>query len=204
MKVCILDYGSGNVASVYNMIKFLGYECKVTNETKYIKNSSHIILPGVGSYAAAMKKLKKAVNLDELEIEVIKKKKPFLGICVGMQILSSFGFEFEESKGLNWIPGVVKKIQNKKLPHIGWNNINIKKESNLLNKIDPDHNFYFVNSYHLIPDNKENVIATTNYKQDICSIIQKKNIVGVQFHPEKSQKSGQLLLKNFLNKKMDI
>ena len=199
MKVCILDYGSGNIASVYNIINFLGYECKITNETKHIKSSSHIILPGVGSYAAAMKKLKKAVNLDELEIEIIKKKKPFLGICVGMQILSSFGFEFEESKGLNWIPGVVKKIQNEKLPHIGWNSINIKNESNLLNNFDPDLDFYFLNSYHFIPDNKENIISTTNYKEDICSIIQKDNIVGVQFHPEKSQKAGQLLLKNFLN-----
>ena len=198
-KVCIFDYGSGNVASVFNVIKFLGYDCKITNDLDYIKNSSHIILPGVGSYSAAMKKIKKKISIIDLEHEVIKKKKPFLGICVGMQILSSYGYEFEKFKGLNWIPGKVCKIDNHKLPHIGWNDIQIKKNSVLLNNLDVDYNFYFVNSFQFIPDDKDNIISTTNYQQDFCSIIQRENIFGVQFHPEKSQKAGQLLIKNFLN-----
>ncbi len=198
-KVCIIDYGSGNVASVFNVIKFLGYDCKITNDLDYIKNSSHIILPGVGSYSAAMKKIKKKISIIDLEHEVLKKKKPFLGICVGMQILSSYGYEFEKFKGLNWIPGKVCKIDNHKLPHIGWNDIQIKKNSVLLNNLDVDYNFYFVNSFQFIPDNKENVISITNYQQDFCSIIQRENIFGVQFHPEKSQKAGQLLIKNFLD-----
>jgi imidazole glycerol-phosphate synthase subunit HisH len=198
-KVCIIDYGSGNVASVFNVIKFLGYDCKITNDLDYIQNSSHIILPGVGSYSAAMKKMKKKVSIIDLEHEVLKKKKPFLGICVGMQILSSYGHEFEKFKGLDWIPGKVCKIDNQKLPHIGWNNIQIKKKSVLLNNLDVDYNFYFVNSFQFIPEDKENIISTTNYQQDFCSIIQRENIFGVQFHPEKSQKAGQLLIKNFLD-----
>ncbi len=198
-KVCIIDYGSGNVASVFNVIKFLGYDCKITNDLDYIKNSSHIILPGVGSYSAAMKKIKKKISIIDLEHEVLKKKKPFLGICVGMQILSSYGYEFEKFKGLDWIPGKVCKIDSHKLPHIGWNNIQIKKKSVLLNNLDADYNFYFVNSFQFIPDDKEDIISITNYQQDFCSIIQRENIFGVQFHPEKSQKAGQLLIKNFLD-----
>ena len=198
-KVCIIDYGSGNVASVFNVIKFLGYDCKITNDLDYIKYSSHIILPGVGSYSAAMKKIKKKISIIDLEHEVLKKKKPFLGICVGMQILSSYGYEFEKFKGLDWIPGKVCKIDSHKLPHIGWNNIQIKKKSVLLNNLDADYNFYFVNSFQFIPDDKEDIISITNYQQDFCSIIQRENIFGVQFHPEKSQKAGQLLIKNFLD-----
>ncbi len=198
-KICILDYGSGNVASVYNMINFLGFECKITNENDYLEKSSHIILPGVGSYSAAMKKIKKKIFLKNLEKQVLKNNKPFLGICVGMQILSTKGYEFEICDGFGWIPGTVRKIKNKKLPHIGWNNINLKNNSPLLKDLDMDQNFYFVNSYQFVPRNNEDVVSTTNYEEDFCSIIQKNNIFGVQFHPEKSQKAGQLLIKNFIN-----
>ena len=198
-KICILDYGSGNVASVYNMINFLGFECKITNENDYLEKSSHIILPGVGSYSAAMKKIKKKIFLKNLEKQVLKNNKPFLGICVGMQILSTTGYEFEICDGFGWIPGTVRKIKNKKLPHIGWNNINLKNNSPLLKDLDMDQNFYFVNSYQFVPRNNEDVVSTTNYEEDFCSIIQKNNIFGVQFHPEKSQKAGQLLIKNFIN-----
>ena len=118
-KVCIIDYGSGNVASVFNVINFLGYDCKITNDLNDIQNSSHIILPGVGSYSAAMKKINEKLSISDLENEILIKKKPFLGICVGMQILSTCGYEFGECKGLNWISGVVKKVDNPKLPHIG-------------------------------------------------------------------------------------
>ena len=118
-KVCIIDYGSGNVASVFNVIKFLGYNCKITNDLNYIKNSSHIILPGVGSYSAAMKKINEKLSVSDLENEILIKKKPFLGICVGMQILSTCGYEFGECKGLNWISGVVKKLIIQNYPILG-------------------------------------------------------------------------------------
>ena len=151
-KVCIIDYGSGNVASVFNVIKFLGYDYEVTNDLNFIRNSSHIILPGVGSYSAAMKKLKEKVSINDLENEVLIKE-TILGICVGMQILSSYGYEFEKFNGLNWISEKVCKIDNHKLPHIGWNNIKTKK-STLLNNLDIDYNFYFVNSFHFIQKTK--------------------------------------------------
>jgi len=185
-KVCIIDYGSGNVASVFNVIKFLGYDCKVTNNLNFIRNSSHIILPGVGSYSAAMKKIKEKVSINDLENEVLIKKKPFLGICVGMQVLSTFGFEFGKFDGLDWIKGHVKKINHIKLPHIGWNEIKILKESKITKNLENNQEFYFVNSFYLEPLDKN-------------SIVEKENIFGVQFHPEKSQKAGQILIKNFIN-----
>ena len=198
-KICILDYGSGNVASVFNMINFLGYECKITNDIDYLEKSSHIILPGVGSYSTAMKKIKEKISFYDLEKQVLVNKKPFLGICVGMQILSTKGYEFEICEGFNWISGIVKKIENKKLPHIGWNDIKVKNDSVLLKNLDLEQNFYFVNSYHFVPEKTDHIVSISNYGQKFCSIIQKDNIFGVQFHPEKSQKAGQILIKNFLN-----
>ena len=198
MTVSILDFGFGNLNSVYNTIDYLGFDCKFTNDESYIKASTHIILPGVGSYKGAMDKIKKN-DSDLLYEQVHIKKKPFLGICIGMQILSTTGDEFFVSKGLNWIEGDVVKIENEKLPHIGWNNIVIKKNSYLTKNLDDESSFYFVNSYHFKPKNSNHIIAETFYDQPFCSIIEKENIFGVQFHPEKSQKAGQLLLNNFLN-----
>ena len=196
-KICILDCGSGNIASVYNIIKYLGFDCIITNDKDKIKNASHIILPGVGAYSSLMNKLKKNIDLETLENEVLIKQKFFLGICVGMQILSTKGYEFKECKGLNWIEGNVKIINNKKLPHIGWNSVDLKKKCEITENIENNQNFYFVNSFFFENKNKEHVIAKTQYNQTFSSIIQKKNIFGVQFHPEKSQKAGQLLIKNF-------
>ena len=198
MSVSILNFGSGNLKSVYNLISYLGYDCKITIDKNYINASTHIILPGVGSYSGLMSKIKKN-DLDLLSEQVHIKKKPFLGICVGMQILSTSGNEFIESKGLNWIDGNVEKIENDKLPHVGWNNILIKKNSVLTKNLDDESNFYFLNSYHFKPKDTKHIIAETSYKQSFCSIVEKENIFGVQFHPEKSQKAGQLLLNNFLN-----
>ncbi len=198
-KVCILDYGSGNVGSVYNLVNYLGFDCKITNNSNYINDCSHIILPGVGSYFKSMEKIKKNISIENLEQQIFKKKKFFLGICVGMQVLSTDGHEFETCNGLNWINGSVKKINNDKLPHIGWNNINIKKNSKLFQNLSDKEDFYFLHSYYLLPANKSNIIAETNYAHDFCSAIEKENIFGVQFHPEKSQRAGQILVENFLN-----
>ena len=200
-KICILDYGAGNVASVYNIIKYLGFNCIISKNNEEIKKSSHIILPGVGAYSSLINKLKKNIDIKNLSNEILIKKKPFLGICVGMQILSTNGYEFRECKGLNWIEGKVKIIENKKLPHIGWNSVNIIKETELTKGLDNEQDFYFVNSFFFEAKNKDNIIAETKYDQNFCSIIKEKNIFGVQFHPEKSQKAGQLLIKNFCNLK---
>lgn len=200
-KVCILDYGSGNVMSVYNMIKYLGFDVKISNSTKDINLSSHIILPGVGSFSASMKKIREKIPLKVVERNIISQKKPFLGICVGMQVLSDYGHEFEKSEGLGWIGGNVKKIKNPKvkIPHIGWNNIRIINNNNLL-KDCQDENFYFVHSFSINGIKKSETSSYTNYGGDFISSINKDNIYGVQFHPEKSQAGGLLLCKNFLNK----
>tara|TARA_B100000579_G_C22798624_1_gene838509 strand:+ start:162 stop:785 length:624 start_codon:yes stop_codon:yes gene_type:complete len=198
VKVCILDYGSGNVKSVFNILTYLGYEAKISNSKSEINESSHIVLPGVGSFKASMEKIKKKISLDTLHKEIITFEKPFLGICVGMQVLMEKGFEDGENSGLGWFKGEVKKLEVEKspLPHIGWNDIEIKSESLVLDGIKNLSSFYFVHSF-AVDTNSSNILTTTTYENSFCSAIAKKNIFGVQFHPEKSQKAGQKLLKNF-------
>ena len=201
MKICILDYGSGNVASVFNMLKFIEFAPEISNEKKKIRDASHVILPGVGSYKSGMEKIKRKLPIDCLENEILKKGKPFLGICLGMQVLSTVGYEFGKYQGLNWVEGEVKKLDVKKsiLPHVGWNEVKAKSKNNILfNNIDTDENFYFVHSYYFNSFNKKNILATSIYEETFASAIRKDNVFGVQFHPEKSQKSGMKLLKNFL------
>jgi len=200
-KICLIDYGSGNQKSMYNLLDYLGYKVKLSNSIFDIEDSTHIILPGVGSYSKLMKNLKEKKILDVLNKEVILKHKPFLGICVGMQILSSYGFEFEKSEGLNWIAGEVHKIDKKniKLPHIGWNNILITKEDNIVDSLN-NMDFYFLHSYVFNLKDNSNSISKTNYGIKFNSIVRKDNIYGAQFHPEKSQESGKIFLKNFLDK----
>ena len=199
-KICILDYGSGNSMSVYNAIKFLKFPVFLSNKEKDIINSSHLILPGVGSYKTTMEKINKKLSLKLIKNEVFKKKKPLLGICVGMQVLSDYGYEFEKYPGLGWISGEVRSLKKKpsNVPHVGWNNLIIKKKINLLKNISNKDNFYFVHSFKFIPRNKSHIISQTTYNENFSSIINDKNIYGFQFHPEKSQISGLKLLKNFI------
>ena len=197
-KVCILDYGSGNVASVYNLLNRLDYKAKISNNSSDIKDSSHIILPGVGAFGASIERIRNKIEINLLEDEVKIKKKLFLGICVGMQILADKGFEFGEHDGLGWIEGTVEKIKAKVLPHIGWNNIQVKKQSPIFSNIENSKDFYFVNSYAFNVKDKNLIISETSYGSTFCSAVQKDNIFGVQFHPEKSQKAGQLVMHNFL------
>jgi glutamine amidotransferase len=197
-KVCILDYGSGNVASVYNLLSRLNYKAIISNDSSDIKGSSHIILPGVGAFGASIERIRNKIEINLLEDEVKIKKKPFLGICVGMQILADKGFEFGEHDGLGWIEGTVEKIKAKVLPHIGWNNMQVKKQSPIFSNIENSKDFYFVNSYAFNVKDKNLIISETSYGSTFCSAVQKDNIFGVQFHPEKSQKAGQLVMHNFL------
>ena len=200
-KVCIINTESGNQRSVYNALKDLNYSIKISNDKKDLEESTHLILPGVGAYKNLMSKINKQKLIEVLFDQIIIKKKPFLGICVGMQILSSFGYEFEESSGLNYIKGKVIKLGAKslRLPHVGWNNLKMKKNSDLFNGLEDETYFYFVHSYVFEVENDKDILSVTNYDQDFVSSVQKENIFGVQFHPEKSQKSGLLILKNFIN-----
>ena len=197
-KVCVLDYGSGNVGSVYNLLNRLNYNVKISNSSLDIKNSSHLILPGVGAFGASIEKIRTKIQIDLLEHEVKIKRKPFLGICIGMQILADKGFEFGEYDGLGWIEGTVQKLKAKVLPHVGWNNIQIKKQTPIFLNLKNKDDFYFVNSYVFNVKDKNLIISETNYESTFCSAVQKDNIFGVQFHPEKSQKTGQQLMHNFL------
>lgn len=199
--ICLLDYGSGNVKSVYNILHFLGYDVKISNDSRDITERTHIILPGVGAFGTSMNKIMDKIPFNVLENEVINNGKPFLGICVGMQVLADKGFEFGEYRGFGWISGVVKKINTEHLPsiHIGWNDLIIKKDSPLLKGLDTIKDFYFVHSYVFNVECQDSIVAQTNYGNNFPSVISKDNIYGVQFHPEKSQKAGQLIFKNFMN-----
>ena len=200
VSVCILDYGTGNVRSVENMISFLGYEVFISNDPGRIKESTHLILPGVGAFGTAMDRLREMLPISTLENEVLGKKKPFLGICVGMQLLADVGYEHGEHVGLGWISGEVVRVISKDLPlpHVGWNDITILRESPILAGLNDHRDFYFLHSYMFSAKDSGVITSNVEYGTHFCSSIQKGNIFGVQFHPEKSQKVGQLLFRNFL------
>lgn len=200
-KILILDYGSGNVKSVLNICKYIEEKTSISNNIEDIKNCSHIILPGVGSFKKSMDKINKNLPLEEILNQIINKKKPILGICVGMQVLATIGYEFGEYLGLDLIEGSVNKLETNKypLPNIGWNNIVVEKENNLFKKLEKNNSFYFVHSFAFKVKYEDNVIASSMYEKKFVCAIQKENIFGVQFHPEKSQKSGIQLLKNFIS-----
>lgn len=199
-KVCILDYGSGNVRSVSNLFSTLARETIVSNDPADIAAASHIVLPGVGAFAAAMRRIHERLPMAAVKQAVFTHKKPFLGICVGMQVLATRGLEFGEHQGLGWIPGQVRKIEAGGLPvpHIGWNNTNPCQSSPLFAGLENDPDFYFVHSYIFEPEEGAARLTTTDYGEKFCSAIKQDNIYGVQFHPEKSQRAGLRLVKNFL------
>ena len=195
--VTIFDLKTGNILSLKKVLDYLDIENNVTSDPNLLKNSSKIIIPGVGSFDNFMIKLNKNNIIDSLKHEIIDKKKPFLGICIGMQILLNESEEGVE-KGLGLIKGKIKKFDynlNLRLPHMGWNYVTSIKENDLLKKNEKNM-FYFVHSYYPETNNKY-IIATTRYGFDFPSVIQKDNIYGVQFHPEKSQQFGKKLLENF-------
>ena len=212
MFILIIDYGSGNIKSVYNSVnkttnnfkKFS--KVKVSSNLSEIQKADKIILPGVGSFDQCMGRIKKTKDLIEtLNDQVITKKKPFLGICVGMQILADYGYENKKTKGLSWINGNVKSLKNSigdlknlKIPHMGWNNIRTNKSNKLFDDLTDQDQFYFVHSYFFDIKNKKNIISDTKYGIDIPVIVNKDNIFGFQFHPEKSGKSGLKILYNWL------
>ena len=199
--IVIIDYGMGNLGSLVNMFKKLGYKSTITNDLKIISLAKKIILPGVGSFDVAMKRLKNKPGLIDLLGElVLKKGIPILGVCLGMQILTNFSEEGNH-KGLGWIPAETLKFKSHskyKVPHMGWNYINSLKKDKILKGIDMDFKYYFVHSYYVKVLDECYSLAKTDYTIKFDSIIKRKNIYGVQFHPEKSHKFGMKLLKNFV------
>jgi glutamine amidotransferase len=199
IRVCILDYGSGNVASVRNSFDRLGFESHVSNKLSDIIKASHLVLPGVGAFKASMDKINVNLPIDVIRAE-ISADKPFLGICVGMQVFAESGFEFGVHPGLNLIPGaeVLELPAQVSKPHVGWNSIKIESNHPILNDIDDGADFYFVHSYVLSKIDKTTLIASSDYGIQFPAIFAKNNLLGVQFHPEKSQSNGDKLLQNFV------
>ena len=207
MNVTIVDYNSGNISSVINSFKEVAKDkvnMEVTSDLNKIKSSDKVVLPGQGSFKSCVDALNKIDGLlDTLNKFAITNKKPLLGICVGLQMFADISYEETETKGLGWISGKVSKINNHggkfKLPHIGWNQINIVKDSKIFKDIENNSHMYFVHSYEFIPNDKSVISATTDYSSNIVCSVEKENIFGTQFHPEKSDKIGLTLIQNFLN-----
>ena len=207
MNVTIVDYNSGNISSVINSFKEVAKDkvnIEVTADLNKIKLSDKVVLPGQGSFKSCVDALNKINGLtDALNEFTINNKKPLLGICVGLQMFADIGYEETETKGLGWIPGKVSKIDNQngkyKLPHIGWNEINILKDSKVFKDIENNSHMYFVHSYEFIPNDKSVTAATTDYSSNIVCAVEKENIFGTQFHPEKSDKTGLKIIDNFIN-----
>jgi len=199
--IVIIDYKLNNLISIYNSVKNLEKNTIISSNKEDILNASKLILPGVGTYYEGMKNLKKLDLVDVILKRVEEDKIPILGICLGMQLLSSNGVEVQESEGLNLIKGCVKLLpsdDNSILPHVGWNEIVFKKDNNIFNGILNKKDFYFVHSYHFLPDSQDNILASSKHGKEFVSIINKDNIYGFQFHPEKSGKIGLKILENFL------
>ena len=206
MNVTIVDYNSGNISSVINSFEKVAKDkinIEVTSDLNKIKESDKIVLPGQGSFKSCVNALNNINGLvDTLNEFAITNKKPLLGICVGLQMFADIGYEETETKGLGWIPGKVSKINNKngkyKLPHIGWNQINIIKNSKIFKGIENNSHMYFVHSYEFIPNDTSVISATTDYSSNIVCSVEKENLFGTQFHPEKSDKIGLKIIDNFI------
>ncbi|OGJ60212.1 imidazole glycerol phosphate synthase, glutamine amidotransferase subunit [Candidatus Peribacteria bacterium RIFCSPHIGHO2_01_FULL_51_9] len=197
--VLVIDYGVGNVESVTNALRYLGYSYSVSSEKEAIRRADSYVLPGVGAFAEAMSNLKERGIITTLSREVLKKRKPLLGICLGMQVLADDSEEGGMHKGLGWIPGHIVRIPtraNIRVPHVGWNQVRTRKQKPLFSAIPKGARFYFDHSYHFATK-KTHIAATCMYGTEITAAVQHGNIFGVQFHPEKSQNNGLRILRAF-------
>jgi len=210
MLLTVVDYGVGNLRSIAKSIEKansdnnLNYLVKVSSDINEVKKSDKIVLPGQGSFKACKEGIDKIAGLQQvLNESVLVKKKPIYGICAGMQLFATTGYEEEKTEGLNWIPGEVSKLDlgssKLKIPHMGWNELRVENASNVFKDVVNKSHAYFIHSYQFIPEDKKNVSITTNYGKDIMAAVSVGNIYGSQFHPEKSQKTGIQILTNFLN-----
>ncbi len=201
-RVAIVDYGLCNLDSVRRAFETLGAQAFVTDVPAELAHADRIVLPGVGAFPDAMRNLR-ARGLDEaLGLQVLEAGAPFLGVCLGMQLLAALGHEVEETKGLGWFDGdatrLVPTVGERRVPHVGWNEVRLARDSPLFAGIPPEADFYFVHSFHVECAHDDDVLATTPYCGGFTSALQREHVYGVQFHPEKSQRYGLALLKNFL------
>ena len=199
--ITIIDFGMGNLGSIQNMLRRMDCEVEITSELDKIQNAEKIILPGVGAFDMAMSNLQNMGVIPILNDKVLNEKVPILGICLGMQLLSSRSEEGVR-EGLDWIESDTIRFsftekQNLRIPHMGWNTVQIEQDSCLFNDMYEEPRFYFVHSYHVKCKNTENILTSTEYGINFTSSIIQGNIYGVQFHPEKSHKFGMKLLRNF-------
>lgn len=199
--ITIVDYGMGNLYSVKNMLKYLGYDSVVTGEAPQIEAADKLILPGVGNFGKAMEVIRQSGLLEVLNRKVLEDKTPILGICLGMQLLLGYSEE-GDCAGLGWIPGEVKKFDlsghpELKVPHMGWDYIEKQKQSPLFAGLAGGERYYFVHSYYVSCQDRSDVAATTEYGISFDSVVQRENIYGTQFHPEKSHRFGMEILENF-------
>lgn len=201
--ITIIDYQVGNLTSIKNMLKKIGSDSIITSDTEQIANGEKFILPGVGSFEYGIEKLKNMSFFQELEKKILVEKKPILGVCLGAQLLFQNSEEGNNPKGLCWLEGEVVKFNITKMekkqnvPHMGWNTVESQKRSVLLNNFEANARFYFVHSYHIICRNREDELLKTYYGYPFVSAVERENIIGVQFHPEKSHRFGLELYKNF-------
>ncbi len=196
--IAVIDYGVGNLLSVAKALEHIGSQVVVTNHTEDINKADGVIVPGVGAFGDAMSNLRQLELLDPL-ISVAKAGKPLLGICLGMQLLFSESEEHGVHAGMNLIPGRVVRMQGDyKIPQVGWNQLQLKRTHSLVENVAEGEFAYFVHSYYVVPQESSVIVATTDYHQDVTAIVAKDNIVGMQFHPEKSSATGLKLLSNFV------
>ena len=210
MLLTVVDYGVGNLRSIAKSIEKansdnnLNYSVKVSSDINDVKKSDKIVLPGQGSFKACREGINKIDGLQETLNESVQvNKKPIYGICAGMQLFATFGYEEEKTAGLNWIPGEVIKLDlgetRLKIPHMGWNELKLDNISKVFKNTTNNKHAYFIHSYEFIPKDKKNVSITTNYGKEVIAAVSFENIYGSQFHPEKSQNTGIEILTNFLN-----
>ena len=200
--IIIIDYGMGNLGSILNMLSRLGFDAKISSDLQEIQEAEKLILPGVGAFDRAMMNLEEMELIPILNDLVIKEKKPILGICLGMQLLSKRSEE-GELDGLGWIDAETIQFsftpeQNLRIPHMGWNSVTFQQESKIFQDMYPEPRFYFVHSYYVKCKSKDEILTTTNYGIEFTSAVLKQNIFGAQFHPEKSHKFGMKVLQNFV------
>lgn len=199
--IAIIDYDAGNIKSVEKAVNKLGYECVITRDIDILEKADKLILPGVGAFSDAMSKLNEYGLTEVIRKLVLEDKKPFMGICLGLQLIFDSSEEGEGVQGLSLVPGKIVRLpegDNRKIPHMGWNSLSFPKKSKLFDGIDEGSYVYFVHSYYLQAENEEVVAATSEYGALIHAAIEKDNIYATQFHPEKSSAVGLKILNNFL------
>lgn len=195
--IAIINYGMGNLRSVQKAFEYVGAKAAIVDRPEEVKNAERIVLPGVGAFGDAMYNLKAAELIDPI-VEAISDGRPFLGICLGLQLMFAESEEMGQHRGLDILPGTVKRFsEGERVPQIGWNEVRIQRETPLLAGVPDGSYFYFVHSYFVAPERNEDVVGITDYGIDYVSIAGRERAFGVQFHPEKSQDAGLKILKNF-------